>query len=571
MKKTILVCCGPGCIAYGGLDVAASFREQIATLKMDVKLETVIKQTGCHGFCSRGPLVRIMPDDITYYRVKPRDTEEILKSLDNKPVGRLLYHGVGGNILKQQETPFYSAQKKLALRNVGEIDPKNINDYKARGGYEALRKALTMEPEDIIAEIEKSGLRGRGGAGFPTGLKWRIAAEYDNFPKYVIMNGDEGDPGAFMDRALMEGDPHGVLEGVIICALAVGATKGYLYIRDEYALSLQSMKDALADAEKAGFLGDSILGSGRSLHIEVVRGGGAFVCGESTALIESIEGSIGEPRATFAYPTEQGLWNKPTIINNVETFINIPLIIDEGGAKFAETGTPTSKGTKVFSLAGKVRNSGLVEAPMGMTMRKIIFEIGGGIVGNRHFKAVQTGGPSGGALPESLLDLPIDFDTLVRYGSMMGSGGMIVMDDWTCMVAVAKYNIEFLAKESCGACVPCREGLRALSMILTRICEGKGEPVDLEIIKSICELLTQTSRCGLGKTAANPVMSTLKYFPEEYEEHIKEKRCRAGVCSMGRSTVVTDSADMAAIVAMAEAARKVSYGVQSKDKTGAES
>ncbi|MDR2736828.1 MAG: NADH-quinone oxidoreductase subunit F [Gracilibacteraceae bacterium] len=561
MKKTILVCCGPGCIAYGGLDVAASFREKIASLNVNATVETVIKQSGCHGFCSRGPLVRIMPDDISYYRVKPKDTEEILHSLDKGPVERLLFHNVGGgNVRSQRETPFYASQKKLALRNVGEIDPGSISDYKARGGYEALRKALTMEPEDIIAEIEKSGLRGRGGAGFPTGLKWRIAAGYDNFPKYVIMNGDEGDPGAFMDRALMEGDPHGILEGIIICALAIGATEGYLYIRDEYTLSLKSMKEALADAEKGGFLGESILGSGRSLRLNVVRGGGAFVCGESSAMIESIEGSVGEPRAILAYPTERGLWDKPTVINNVETFINIPLIIRDGSAKFAATGTKTSKGTKVFSLAGKVRNSGLVEAPMGMTMRKIIFDIGGGIVGNRKFKAVQTGGPSGGALPESLLDLPIDFDTLVRYGSMMGSGGMIVMDDWTCMVAVAKYNIEFLAKESCGACVPCREGLRALTILLTKICDGRGEVRDLEIIRSICELLKQTSRCGLGKTAANPVLSTLKYFPEEYEEHIREKHCRAGVCSMGRNTEVKDDVDLADIAAMARAARKATFG-----------
>ncbi|MCL1919191.1 MAG: NADH-quinone oxidoreductase subunit F [Peptococcaceae bacterium] len=533
MKKTILVCCGPGCIAHKSLDVAASFQEQIASLNMDIAVETIIKQTGCHGLCSQGPLIRIMPDDISYYRVRPKDTEEILRSLDKAPVERLLYRDTtGANIKSQHRNPFYAPQQKLALRNVGEIDPQNIDDYKARGGYAALSKALTMAPGDIITEVEKSGLRGRGGAGFPTGLKWRIAAGYNNFPKYIILNGDEGDPGAFMDRSIMEGDPHGVLEGMIICALAIGATEGYLYIRDEYALSLKIMKQALADAENAGILGDSILGSTQSLHLNLVRGGGAFVCGETTAMIESIEGSIGEPRAAFVYPTEQGLWNQPTVINNVETFINIPLIIRDGGNRFTQTGTAKSKGTKVFSLAGKVHHSGLVEVPMGTPLRKIIFDIGGGVLGKHQFKAVQTGGPSGGSLPESLLDVPVDFDTLLDHGSMMGSGGMIVMDERTCMVELARYNVEFLAAESCGACVPCREGLRALLSILTRISAGKGELKDLEIIKNICEVLTHTSRCGLGKTAANPVLSTMKYFFEEYEEHITHKQCRANVCKM---------------------------------------
>lgn len=537
MKKTILVCCGPSCLAYGGLNIAASFEEQIALLNMDVAVETVIKKTGCHGFCSQGPLVRVMPDDISYYGVKPEDTEEILKSLDKAPVERLLYHDNEGKAVKSRhETPFYVPQKKLALRNVGEVDPWSIEDYKARGGYAALHKALWMKPEEIIAEVEKSGLRGRGGAGFPTGLKWRIAASYNRFPKYVILNGDEGDPGAFMDRSLMEGDPHSVLEGMILCALAIGASEGFVYIREEYALSLHSMKRAMIDAERADILGNSILGSDKSLHLSVVHGGGAFVCGESTALIESIEGKIGEPRAAFAYPTERGLWNQPTVINNVETFSNIPLILMEGGAKFAEIGTETSKGTKVFSLAGKVCHNGLIEVPMGTTLREIIFDIGGGIGDERRFKAVQTGGPSGGTLPESLLDLPVDFDTLAHYGSMIGSGGMIVMDDATCMVAVAKYNTEFLANESCGACVPCREGLRALLSILSRICQGHGKVEDLQIIENVCEALAETSRCSLGKTAANPLLTTMKYFSEEYREHILEKRCRAGVCSMGKNT-----------------------------------
>ena len=349
------------------------------------------------------------------------------------------------------------------------------------------------------------------------------------------MNGDEGDPGAFMDRSILEGDPHSVLEGIAICALAIGASEGFLYIREEYPLALRNVKKALADAENAGILGDSIFNSGKSLHLSVVRGGGAFVCGESTAMITSIEGGIGQPRAKYLYPTEQGLWNKPTVMNNVETFSNIPLIIGDGGAKFAEIGTENSKGTKVFALVGKIRRSGLVEVPMGTTLREIIFDIGGGIPGERRFKAVQIGGPSGGCLPESLLDVSVDFDTLLSYGAMMGSGGMIVMDERTCMVEVAKYNVEFLAKECCGTCVPCREGLRKLLDILTKICGGTGDNADLEMVESICEALKETSRCGLGKTAANPVLTSLKYFPGEYEEHIAQKRCKAGVCGMGEA------------------------------------
>ena len=534
MNKTILVCCGTGCIAGGALAVAASFREKIPLLNANAAVETVIKQTGCNGFCEYGPIVRIMPDDISYYRVRVKDTEEIIRSLGKEPVQRLLYRNDAGiRVKSQKENPFYTPQKKMALRNIGEIDPGSIEDFTARGGYAALKKALSMTPEEIISQVEKSGLRGRGGAGFPTGRKWRIAAGYDSFPKYVIMNGDEGDPGAFMDRSMLEGDPHSVIEGIAICALAVGAAEGFLYIRDEYSLALRNVKKALADAEKAGILGDSMFNSGKSLHLSVVRGGGAFVCGEGTAMISSIEGGVVQPRGNYIYPTEQGLWNKPTVMNNVETFINIPLIIKDGGARFAEIGTENSRGTKVFALVGKVRRSGLVEVPMGITLREIIFDIGGGIPGKRRFKAVQIGGPSGGSMPESLLDLPVDFDTLLSYGGMMGSGGMIVMDESACMVEAARYNAAFLAKECCGTCVPCREGLRRLSDILTGICEGKGVNADLETIESICEILTETSRCGLGKTAANPVITTMRYFPEEYSEHITQKLCRAGVCGMG--------------------------------------
>jgi len=534
MKKTILVCCGTGCIASGSLAVAVALKEKILQLNADAAVETVIKQTGCNGFCEHGPIVKILPDDISYYRVRVKDAEEIIDSLAKKPVERLLYlDDTGKRVKSQMENPFYVPQKKLVLRNIGDVDPGNINDYVSRGGYEALKKAISMSSEDIILEVEKSGLRGRGGAGFLTGRKWRIAAGYDDFPKYVIMNGDEGDPGAFMDRSILEGDPHSVLEGIAICALAIGALEGFLYIREEYPLALRNVKKALVDAENAGVLGDSMFNSGKSLHLSVVRGGGAFVCGESTAMISSIEGSIGQPRAKYMYPTEQGLWNKPTVMNNVETFSNIPLIIGDGGVKFAEIGTENSKGTKVFALVGKIRRSGLVEVPMSTTLREIIFDIGGGIPGKRRFKAVQIGGPSGGCLPESLLDVSVDFDTLLSYGAMMGSGGMIVMDERTCMVDVARYNVEFLAKECCGICVPCREGLRKLLDILTKICGGMGDNADLDMVENICEALKETSRCGLGKTAANPVLTSLKYFPGEYEEHIAQKQCKAGICRMG--------------------------------------
>jgi NADH-quinone oxidoreductase subunit F len=534
MNRTILVCCETGCIANGSLAVAEALAKQIELSGADATVEAYIKQTGCMGYCGHGPLVRVMPDDISYYRVKAKDAPDIVGSLGKTPVERLLYRDEDGNRIHcQHKHPFYAPQKKLALRNVGVIDPHDIDDARAQGTYKALEAALTMTPDEIISEVERSGLRGRGGAGFYTGRKWRIAAESPSFPKYVIMNGDEGDPGAFMDRSMLEGDPHSVLEGIAICALAIGAEQAFLYIRDEYTHALHTMRKALDDAEAAGILGDSVLGSEKRLHLSVVRGGGAFVCGESSAMIASIEGGVGEPRGIYVRSTEKGLWGQPTVMNNVETFINIPLIINSSGAEFARVGTQNSKGTKVFALVGKIKRSGLVEVPMGTTLREIVFDIGGGIPGGRAFKAIHTGGPSGGCLPERLLDLPVDFDSLTSHGSMMGSGGMVVMDDQTCMIEAARYNVEFLAKECCGKCVPCREGLRWLLRILTRICEGQGEPGDIALIGDICETLTQASRCGLGKTAANPVLTTLAYFPAEYEEHIKDKRCSAGVCRMG--------------------------------------
>jgi NADH-quinone oxidoreductase subunit F len=496
-----------------------------------LSVEADVKATGCHGFCARGPVVAIDPDDISYYHVTPDDAEEIIASLGNAPVERLLFKNKDGSFAKgEAETPFYTGQVKIALRNVGKIDPLSLDDYIARGGYKALRKALSMTSEEIIAEVEASGLRGRGGAGFPTGEKWRSCVAYDETPKYVVCNGDEGDPGAFMDGYIMEGDPHSVVEGLAICALAIGAEEGYFYIRDEYMVALDHMKKAISDAEAAGIIGDSVLNSGHKLYMQIVRGGGAFVCGESTALMASIEGRVGEPRAKYIRSVQKGLWDKPTVLNNVETLATVPVIIKDGANTIAQYGVGRSRGTKTFAMVGKVKNGGLVEVPMGVTLRQLIFGNGGGIAENRPFKAIQTGGPSGGCLPESLLDLPVDYESLVANGSMVGSGGMIVMDDRNCLVDVARYYVGFLAQESCGKCTPCREGLRHMYNILTDICEGRGTEEDIERLEELGFMLKETSLCALGKTAANPVLSTLKYFKDEYMSHIRDKFCPAGVC-----------------------------------------
>jgi len=539
MARTILVCCGTGCLANGSLKTAEALKAGLAQTGAEAKVETTVKCTGCHGLCEKGPVVRIMPDDITYYKVRPSDADDIISSIGKVPVQRLLYKtGDGKYITNRASHPFFSAQKKIALRNVGEIDPYNIDDYIARGGYEALKKALGMTPDEIITEVEVSGLRGRGGAGFPTGRKWRTAAGYDEFPKYIVMNGDEGDPGAFMDGSVMEGDPHSVIEGMIIGALAIGAEEGFLYIRDEYVNARRSIDNALKQARERKILGGDILGSGKRFDLAVVRGGGAFVCGESTALMASIEGRPGEPRAKYIRSVQRGLWNKPTVLNNVETLASIPVIIKDGGSEFAKIGTKGSSGTKVFAMVGKVKNTGLVEIPMGVTLRKLIFDIGGGIAEDRPFKAVQTGGPSGGCIPASMLDLEVDFDSLTSRGAMMGSGGMIVMDDRSCMVEVARYYVKFLSEESCGKCTPCREGLRHMLDILTDICEGRGQPEDLDLLERLGVTLSDASLCSLGKIAANPVLSTLRYFREEYEAHINEHRCPAGVCKALTSFVI---------------------------------
>ena len=531
-KHTIVVCCGTGCLANGAAAVADALDEEIAASGSDALVERKTKRTGCFGCCENSPIVRIEPDDIAYYKVKSKDAKAIVESLDAEPIARLLYkNDAGERVLKLEDNPFYTIQKRFALANVGRIDPLSLDDYLAAGGYKALEKALAMEPQEIIDEVKASKLRGRGGAGFATGVKWDTAKSDSNFPKYVVCNGDEGDPGAFMDCSLLEGNPHGIIEGLVICSLAIGAQRGFFYIRDEYELARANMQVALDAAAERGYIGDSIMGSDRSLHLEIVRGGGAFVCGESTALMQSIEGKIGEPRAKYVHSVNRGLWNQPTVLNNVETFANIPAIILQGGAAFATTGTEKSTGGKVFSLVGKVKRTGLVEVPMGVTLRQLVFDVGGGIKNDRPFKAVQIGGPSGGCLPEEKLDIPVDYDTLIAEGAMMGSGGLIVMDDRDCMVEVARYYTSLLSEESCGKCTPCREGLRHTLKVLTDITEGRGQAGDLELLERLGETIKDCSLCALGGSAPNPVLSTIRYFRDEYEAHILEHRCPAGVCT----------------------------------------
>jgi NADH-quinone oxidoreductase subunit F len=480
-------------------------------------------------------VVKILPDEISYFKVKSKDVDEIISKTISKGeiIDRLLYFDTNSKkkIVSHKDANFYKHQQKIALRNIGEIDPKNIEDYKERDGFKALKKVLfEMTPDEVITEVEKSGLRGRGGAGFPTGSKWRTCSKYDNYPKYVVCNGDEGDPGAFMDRSIMEGDPNTVIEGMIICGYAINSNRGFLYIRDEYQLARKNMQIAIDNAGKHGFLGKNILDSGFDFDLEIVRGGGAFVCGESSALMASIEGNVGEPRAKYIRSVEKGLWGMPTVLNNVETWANIPPIILKGAQWFNQIGIEKNSGTKVFSLVGKVKNTGLVEIPMGTTLRELVFDIGGGIIKDRPFKAAQTGGPSGGCIPAEYLDISLDFDSLSKIGSMMGSGGVIVMDDTTCMVELARYYMEFLSEESCGKCTTCREGINTMLNILNKITLGQGREEDIDLLISLSDTIKEASLCGLGKTAPNPVMTTLKYFRDEYKEHIVDKRCPAGVC-----------------------------------------
>ena len=531
--KSVRVCIGTGCAAKGSRRLYELFSEAVQESGTEVSVEA--KCVGCHGFCERGPIVVIQPGNILYQRVEEPDVTEIFREtvLGGRIVERLLYEdpATGKTAETEDEIPFYKAQKRIVLAENGSIDPTSVEDYIAAGGYAALTKALSsVDPEEIIAEVDRSGLRGRGGGGFSTARKWRSCREARGSPKYVICNGDEGDPGAFMDRSIMEGNPHSVLEGMIIGAYAIESSQGYIYVRNEYPLAVEYLRKAISQEKELGFLGKNILGSTFSFDIRINRGGGAFVCGESTALMASLEGRPGEPRAKYIHTVESGLWGKPSNLNNVETWANVTAIINRGSEWFASIGTEHSKGTKVFSLVGNVVNTGLVEVPMGMTLRQIVYEIGGGVKDGKEFKAVQTGGPSGGCIPAEHLDTRVDFEELTKLGSMMGSGGMIVMDEDTCMVDVARFFLNFLKEESCGKCTPCREGISQMLYILDRITHGEGESGDLEKLEELADLLSGTALCALGKTAANPVLSTIRYFREEYEEHIRERRCPAKVC-----------------------------------------
>ncbi|KMW25053.1 hypothetical protein HMPREF0977_00916 [Clostridium sp. 1_1_41A1FAA] len=508
----------------------------------------MVHLTGCFGFCAMGPIVKVYPDNVFYVHVKPDDAEEIVNShiARNEVVERLLFEEPAldyKKVQKHEDMQFYKKQLRVALRNCGHINPEDISEYIANDGYLALAKCLEeMTPQGVIDEMKKSGLRGRGGAGFPTGLKWAAAAENPrlNGHKYIVCNADEGDPGAFMDRSLLEGDPHSVLEAMAIAGYATDSDMGYIYIRAEYPLAIERLKIAIAQAEEAGVLGENILGTGFNFKIELKYGAGAFVCGEGTALIKSIEGNRGEPIVNKYFPTEHGLWQAPTTVNNVETFGNIPAIINKGADWFASFGTEDSKGTKVFALGGKVNNVGLVEVPMGTTLREIVYEIGGGIPGGKEFKAVQTGGPSGGCISSKDLDTPIDFKSLASIGSMMGSGGMLVLDETDCMVDISKFFLEFTVDESCGKCTPCRIGNRRLLEILNKICRGNGTEEDLVNLKSLATIIKNTSLCGLGKCAPNPVLSTLNCFYDEYLAHVKDKKCPAAKCTAMLNYVITD-------------------------------
>jgi NADH:ubiquinone oxidoreductase subunit F (NADH-binding)/(2Fe-2S) ferredoxin len=529
-KKGIVLCTGTGCRGAGALEVYEAFKKELGS-----KSAIDFKSTCCHGFCERGPITVVEPMGTFYQRVTPDDVPHIIAETVQKGqiIEDLLYQDpkTEQKIPTEKDIPFYKKQHRLVFGHNRLIDPTRIEDYVANGGYQALAKALFhLSPDEIIEEVKRAGLRGRGGGGFPAGRKWESCRRAPGDLRYVICNCDEGDPGAYMDRSLMEGNPHRVLEGMIIGAYAIGSREGYVYVRNEYPLAVENVGIAIEQAHKMGFLGQNILGSGFDFDVKISKGGGAFVAGESTALMASIEGYVAEPRAKHIHTVESGLWDKPTNLNNVETWANVPVIIEKGADWYSKIGTEGSKGTKIFSLVGKINNTGLIEVPMGMTLREIVYDIGGGIPGGKRFKAVQTGGPSGGCIPEEMLDLPVDFDALTKAGSMMGSGGMIVMDESTCMVDVAKYFTHFLKDESCGKCTSCRDGTLRMYEILDAITKGKGKDGDIELLEEIGWATTEASLCALGGTAANPVLSTIRYFRDEYEAHIRDKRCPAGVC-----------------------------------------
>ncbi|WP_026892189.1 NADH-quinone oxidoreductase subunit NuoF [Lacrimispora aerotolerans] len=532
-RSHVLVCGGTGCTSSGSQQIMARLEDELG--KQGLSEEVSVVQTGCHGLCALGPIMIVYPDAAFYAMVKEEDIPEIVSEhlLKGRPVERLLYEETvtPSGIKALSDTDFYKKQHRIALRNCGVINPEVIEEYIGTGGYQALGKVLTeMTPDEVIQELLDSGLRGRGGAGFPTGLKWKLAKQNDADQKYVCCNADEGDPGAFMDRSVLEGDPHALLEAMTIAGYAIGASQGYIYVRAEYPIAVDRLRIAIAQSREMGLLGDDIFGTGFSFDIDLRLGAGAFVCGEETALMVSIEGNRGEPRPRPPFPAQKGLFGKPTILNNVETYANIPQIILNGSKWFASMGTERSKGTKVFALGGKIKNTGLVEVPMGTTLREIIEEVGGGIPNGKKFKAAQTGGPSGGCIPMEHYDIPIDYDNLISIGSMMGSGGLIVMDETDCMVDIAKFFLEFTVEESCGKCTPCRIGTKRMLEILDKITKGQATLEDVDRLEELCDYVKANSACGLGQTAPNPVLSTLKFFRDEYNAHIIDKTCPAGVC-----------------------------------------
>ena len=544
-KREILVCDGTGCTSSDSIQIIENLRTEIK--KADLEGRAEVHLTGCFGFCAKGPIVKVYPDDVFYTQVKPEDASEIVQShlVNHKVVERLLFKEPSldyKKVEKHNDMSFYKKQSRVALRYCGHINPENIFEYIGCNGYIALGKCISeLSPIEVVEEIKASGLRGRGGAGFPTGIKWGSASQTPPGQKYVVCNADEGDPGAFMDRSILEGNPHSVLEAMAICGYAIGSDTGYIYIRAEYPLAIKRLKIAISQAEDAGLLGNNILGSNFNFKIELKYGAGAFVCGEETALINSIEGKRGEPRMKTYIPSKRGLWNSPTCLNNVETFANIPAIINNGASWFRKYGTEDSPGTKVFALGGKINNTGLVEVPMGTTLREIIYEIGGGIPNGRKFKAVQTGGPSGGCITSNNLDTPIDFKSLSSIGSMMGSGGMLVLDDSDCMVDICKFFLEFTVDESCGKCTPCRIGNKRLLELLTKITDGKATLKDLDNLKELATTIKNTSLCGLGKCAPNPILSTLNNFYDEYLSHVVDKKCPAGKCQSLLNYIITDA------------------------------